>query len=74
MRKLSTIAFILFLPILLLAVIKFSESIDDPGVEVYNYVRKADRNMTPSVDHSKFEILNQPFACLLYASPSPRDS
>jgi octaheme c-type cytochrome (tetrathionate reductase family) len=61
MRKLSTIAFILFLPLLLLAVIKLSDNLDDPGVKVYNYVPKADRNMVPSVDHSKFEILNEPF-------------
>jgi len=28
---------------------------------IQNYVKKADRNLEPSVDHSKFEILKQPF-------------
>ncbi len=62
MRKFSVIAFILFLPLLLLAVIQLSDSLNDPGVTVVNYVKKADRNMTPSVDHTKFDILKEPFA------------
>lgn len=28
---------------------------------IQNYIRKADRNTVPSVDHAKFEILKQPF-------------
>ncbi len=31
-------------------------------IDVINYVRKADRNTEPSVDHTKFEILQQEFA------------
>ncbi|MCD4723947.1 MAG: tetrathionate reductase family octaheme c-type cytochrome [Bacteroidales bacterium] len=61
MRKLSVIAFVLFLPLLLLALIQLNDTLNDPGVTVYNYVKKADRNMTPSVDHTQFEILQQPF-------------
>ena len=61
MRKLSVIAFVLFLPLLLLALIQLNDTLNDPGVTVYNYVKKADRNMTPSVDHTLFEILQQPF-------------
>ncbi len=30
-------------------------------VKVINYVRKADRNTTPSVDHRKFDVLKSPF-------------
>ncbi len=62
MRKFSVIAFILFLPLLLLALIQLSDSLNDPGVTVYNYTKKADRNTKPSVDHTKFDILNEPFA------------
>ncbi len=61
MRKLSVIAFVLFLPLLLLALIQLNDTLNDPGVTVYNYVKKADRNITPSVDHTQFEILQQPF-------------
>ncbi len=61
MRKLSVIAFVLFLPLLLLALIQLNDTLNDPGVTVYNYVKKADRNMTPSVDHTQFEILKQDF-------------
>ncbi|MCF8369738.1 MAG: tetrathionate reductase family octaheme c-type cytochrome [Bacteroidales bacterium] len=31
-------------------------------LKVQNYVRKNDRNLTPSVDHSRFEVLKEPFA------------
>ncbi|MCK4570245.1 MAG: hypothetical protein KAT76_08135, partial [Bacteroidales bacterium] len=62
MRKFSIIAFILFLPLLLLVLIQLNDSINDPGLRIYNYVNKADRNMKPSVDHTKFDILKEPFA------------
>lgn len=38
-----------------------TETIQPEPVKVQNYIRKADRNVTPSVDHSEFEILQQPF-------------
>ena len=61
MRKTSIIAFILFLPLLLLAVMQISDTVNDPEIKVYNYVKMADRNLTPSVDHTKFAILKEPF-------------
>jgi len=35
---------------------------EPPKIKVRNYVRKADRNTTPSVDHKKFDILKEEFA------------
>ncbi len=32
-----------------------------PALDVQNYVYKADRNTTPSVDHSLFEVLQEDF-------------
>jgi len=31
-------------------------------IPIQNYIRKSERNLTASVDHSKFEALNKPFA------------
>jgi octaheme c-type cytochrome (tetrathionate reductase family) len=35
---------------------------EPPKIKVRNYVRKADRNTTPSVDHKKFDVLKEEFA------------
>ena len=32
------------------------------SIKLRNYIRKADRNLAPSVDHKKFAILKEPFA------------
>lgn len=64
MKKILIILFISFLSSLIVyALVSEEEGQEpvDPPIKVNNYVYKADRNMTPSVDHSKFEILKEEF-------------
>jgi len=64
MKKILIILFISFLSSLIVyALVSEDEQQElvDPPIEVNNYVYKADRNMTPSVDHSKFQILKEEF-------------
>ena len=64
MKKILIILFISFLSSLIVyALVSEDEGQEpvDPPIKVSNYVYKADRNMTPSVDHSKFQILKEEF-------------
>ena len=72
MRKIISLIILLFFSVLEMQV----EAQDDTGqtqsdtslsIKLRNYIRRADRNTEPSVDHKKFDILKQPFA-------SPQDA
>jgi octaheme c-type cytochrome (tetrathionate reductase family) len=61
MKKIISLMFLLCLAAWMMA--DSGEAVKDSvrSFPIENYVFKADRNMNPSVDHSKFEVLKQPF-------------
>jgi len=64
MKRLLIILFISALSSLIVYALVSEEETQepvDPPVKVNNYVYKADRNMTPSVDHSRFDNLKEEF-------------
>jgi len=61
MKKLLCAALLVCLSGWIMATNVDSQDDSTRSFPIVNYIYKADRNTTPSVDHSKFDILNQPF-------------
>lgn len=64
MNRLQLITILCLSALFVFAVVEESENVEEQElkeIKVQNYVMKADRNTAPSVDHSKFEILDEPF-------------
>lgn len=64
MRKLAVVILAISFPLILLALVEYQEEKDEAeknDIKLTNYVRKANRNVTPVVDHSKFEVLQGTF-------------
>jgi len=61
MKKLISIVLILCFTGWVMADDEGAEKDSSRSFPITNYIYKADRNTNPSADHSKFEILKQPF-------------
>lgn len=61
MKKLVLTILVLSLPLLAIKAYSGDDGSDSTRIQVVNYVWKSDRILSPSVDHSQFEILQQEF-------------
>jgi octaheme c-type cytochrome (tetrathionate reductase family) len=67
MKKIISIFILILLSVLEVQIMAQDDTGQTKGdtllsIKLRNYIRKADRNLAPSVDHKKFAILKEPFA------------